>query len=502
MTNQNVAMTALNQRVWYVEGGVYPTRSPEFLPLGKVSTDPSQGIGEATKISAPDPTNYSRDIQVGTVPGEIERAKLSIGARFTAQKAILAEWKNKKCRVDIFVLSGKCGNVQDFTDGGEKWLYFPDGQISNHAFENLGAYGRDENNPTNEMVDMTSRDYWEYLYMRQDQIGSSDTIREIYTIDVYPGDDCEDCPDQFKKVIMTMAGASATPGTQPSLLYSSDAGESFSSQTISTLFSNEVVKDTQIIGGNIFIISPTSNSIHWTSVEMLYDGTNTWQEVNSGFVAAKTPNKLTSADVRHNWIVADGGYIYFSNNLKLGVTVQDAGVATTQNLNCAHAYDTKNVLAVGNSNAVVFTTNGGLTWESAVGPAVGIHLGACWMWDAQTWFVGEGAGGNGKVWLTTNSGKSWSQVSLPANYVRIDKIKFVSEAEGFISVRTAGQGLILRTITAGNQWVVLPQGKRGIPLDNTYISDIAVCAEYSNTVYAAGLNNAGTGGVAYRFAGS
>jgi photosystem II stability/assembly factor-like uncharacterized protein len=160
------------------------------------------------------------------------------------------------------------------------------------------------------------------------------------------------------------------------------------------------------------------------------------------------------------------------------------------------------VLAVGNSNAVIRTTTGGSIWEVVTGPAVGINLSACWMWDASTWFVGEGAGGNGKLWLTTNAGKSWSQVGLPASYVYIDKIIFSSEAEGFISVRSAGDGYVLRTITAGNQWTVLPQGKRAFPLQNTKISDIAVCSKYANTAYAAGLNDAGTGGVAYRFAGN
>lgn len=503
MSSPNVAMNALSQRVWYVEGGVYPTRAPSLLALGKVSTDPTQTIGESTKISAPDPNHFGRDISVGTVPGAVERATVSIAARYTAQKAILADWKNKGCRVDIFVLSGKCGNPQDFTEGGEKWVYFPDGQISNHSFENFGAYGRDENNPTNEMVDMTAESYWEYLYMRQEQIGASDTVREIYTVDVYPGDDCEDCPDAYTKVLATMAGASATPGTLPSLLYSADGGETFSSQSISSMFSNESIADLHIIGGNMVLISPTSNSIHWESIEMLYDGTGTWTEVITGFVAGKTPLKIASADVRHTWIVGTGGYIYFTSNIKTGVIVQDAGVATTQTLNGAHALDTKNVLAVGNLNAVVVTDNGGLTWESVTGPAVGINLSTCWMWDTNTWFVGEGAGGNGKLWLTTNAGKSWSSVGLPSTlYNRIDKIKFVSEAEGFLVVRTAGQGFVLRTITAGNEWVVLPQGKRSVPLDNTYLSDVAVAAPYSNLCFAAGLNNAGTGGVIYRYSGS
>lgn len=494
------ALQAINQRVWYVLGGVHPARSPELLPLGKVSTDPSQSIGDETKISAPDPNNYGSDISVGSVPGSVERATFSIGSRFTAAKATLLDWKNRKCRVDIYVLSGKCGNPQDFTEGGEKWMYFEDGRISSHSLENYGAYGRDENNPTNEMVDMTSNDYWEYLYERMAQIGSSSTTYEIKTIDAYTGDMCETCPDPCSRVVMTMIGANATPGTKPSLLYSDDGGSTFGAQDISTMFSNEGISGAEIIGGNLVVISPTSNSIHWTYLEDLFNGaSNTWAEVITGFVAAKTPNAISSADVRHTWIVAEDGYIYFADNIKVDVEVQNAGIATVQDLLDVHARDTENVLAVGESNAVVYTSNGGDTWEAVTGPAVGINLAACWMWDDEVWLVGEGAGGNGKLWLTVNAGISWTEVSLPATYTQIDRIKFISEAEGYLSARRGGVGYILRTITAGNEWVVLPQGKTGTSLDNDALNDIAVCSKYANNAYAAGLAGNATAGVAFKF---
>lgn len=495
------ALTALNQRVWYVRGGVHPSRAPEFLALGKFSDDPSKTIGEETKISAPDPVSFNRDVQVGSVPGETERATLGIGSRATADKSTLLDWANRQCRIDVFALSGKCGNPQDFTEGGEKWVFFRDGRISAHNYENFSAFGRDENNPTNEMVDMTAEDYWEYRYMRQDQIGSSVTTRQVYTVDVDPGNDCDNCPDASANVLVTMAGASATPGTQPVLLWSTDGGESWNTQTIASLFSNENVVDGAVVGGCLVLISNTSNGIHWTVTSEIYTNTNIWSDVVSGFVASKQPNAMSMVDVRHGWIVGNGGYIYFVGNFKVGVTVQDAGVATTQNLNAVHALDTNNVLAVGNSNAVVYTSNGGSTWETITGPSVGINLGACWMWDANTWFVGEGAGGAGKLWLTVNAGVTWTQVGLPSTYNRIDKIQFTSDAEGFLSARAGGQSYILRTITAGNEWVVLPQGKRGTPVANQTLLDIAVGSKYDNIAYAGGTASNGTAGIVVKMSG-
>jgi photosystem II stability/assembly factor-like uncharacterized protein len=502
MTPQNdvKALTALNQRVWYVEGGVHPTRAPVLLAVGKISTDPSQSIGEDTRITAPDPNSFNRDIPVGTVRGAEERATLSVAIRYTVQADILLGWKNRRCRVDIFALSGRCGNPQDFTEGGEKWTYFPDGRISNHGYENFGAFGNDENNPTNSMVDMSSEEYYEFLQEKQEAVGGASTVREIWTVDVYTGNECENCPDPCDRVLATMAGTGATPGTQPVLLYSADGGETWSSQTISTLFSTEDIADGVVIGQDIVYVSNIADEIHWTDIEQLYNGTNTWSQVPTGFVKNKGPHAISSADARHTWIVGDGGYIYFCKNHKVGVEVQDAGVLTTQNLLDVHAYDNSSVLAVGNSNAVVFTTNG-ITWQTVTGPAVGVNLATCWMWDRTTWFVGEGAGGTGKVWLTTNSGKTWSQVGLPGTYLRIDQIKFISEAEGYMLVRTGGTGLILRTITAGNEWVVLPQGKSAVYIENAYLNDIGVCSKYANTVFAGGLADNGTAGVILKSSG-
>ena len=498
--SEQQALKALNNRVWYVEGGIHPSRPPEFLALGKFSGDPGHSIGEAARISAPDPNNFNRDIQIGTVEGSEERATFSVATRYTAQAAILMALKNKGCPIDFFALTGRCGNPQDFTEGGEKWVYFPDGRISSHGLENFGAFSRDENNPTNETVDVTSETYYEFLNMKQEQIGASVTSRLIYTVDVYTGNDCEACPDPCDRVLATMAGTGATPGTKPILLYSADGGISWLQETITTLFSTEAVADAEVIGGDLVLISNASHSFHYTNIDDVYNENNTWSEQDEGFVIGKGPNAMSSADVRHTWVVGDGGYIYFAKNHKVGVEVQDAGVTTTQVLNSVHAFDTKSVLVVGNSNAVLFTDSGGEIWKSVTGPAVGVNMGACWMWSETVWFVGEGAGGTGKLWLTVNAGVSWEEVGLPATYLRFRKILFVSAAEGYLIADDGGQSYVLRTITAGNEWVVLPQGKTGVAVINSYLNDLAVCSKFANTAFAGGLADDGTSGIILKMA--
>ena len=63
------------------------------------------------------------------------------------------------------------------------------------------------------------------------------------------------------------------------------------------------------------------------------------------------------------------------------------------------------------------------------------------------------------------------------------------------------QTYVLRTITAGNEWVVLPQGRKAVAVDNTFLTDVAVCSKYANTAFAAALAANGTAGIILKMAG-
>jgi hypothetical protein len=122
------------------------------------------------------------------------------------------------------------------------------------------------------------------------------------------------------------------------------------------------------------VVSSDSESIHVADKDDILDASETWQEVTSGFVAGKGPTAIVSVSPRDTFIVGKGGYVYFSANILDGVTVQDAGVATVQDLNDVDAINARYAVAVGAANAVIFTQNGGDTWASVTGPAVGVAL--------------------------------------------------------------------------------------------------------------------------------
>lgn len=483
-----------NVRLWTVEDGVHPMRAPEYQTIARLG-DPSWGFGEKTRVEVPDPSGYNKFVEAATVPGAVSRPTYSIMGRYPFALSDMLRLARKQCRLDVFALVGECRDPQNFSEGYEKILFFPNGQITTWSGENFGALGSDENSPANETLELSAREIYEFGRLAFTRLASTLTTRETLTVAVCDKEGCGDCGDASdgcQKIFVTMKGASATPGTKPTLLYSQDGGSTWTSKTIDTMFSNEVPSDDACIGANYVIAGNIPNSLTYINVDDLFAGTGAWVEVITGFVAGGNPNAMFSVDARHTWVVGDGGYVYFTANPTMGVEVQSAGTVTIQNLNDVDAFNTNTVLAVGQNNAVIYSTDGGESWGSVVGPAVGIHLNACEMWGEETWMVGTN---DGRLFVTENQGQTWTEKEIPGNITNIYDIEFVDEAEGYMAVEDNGSGYIYRTLTGGYEWTALPDGKKAAIPGNDRINQLATCGVGKNRVFGVGLDDDGTAGI-------
>src|SRR3972149_5145550 len=79
-------------------------------------------------------------------------------------------------------------------------------------------------------------------------------------------------------------------------------------------------------------VAAGAGGIHINDFEDILDGTDNWVEITSGLVAGKGPLSITSVGPSHTWMGATGGYIYFTDDPRGGVSVQDAGGATIPGL--------------------------------------------------------------------------------------------------------------------------------------------------------------------------
>lgn len=482
------AFTNSYSRVWFQDGGPGPARSRDYhgnWKAGAVSWDK----GDLTVIREPDPNSYNRFIRVGRFRGEPGDPQLPITARYTFQRSELMKAARADCDHALHIHMGACKDPQDFARGWEKVVILEGAAITSYGTDDLGAMSPDETAPVNEDVPFTGTDLYEVLRLNFSEQAASTVLREITSIYVCDSEQCGACgvsSDGCQIVLALEGGISASPGLPPRVIFTSNGGASWSTRTVTTLAANEAGSKIFCTGSYTVVLSGDDTSLHYIATADLLAGTGSWAEVATGFVATHDPLDAWSLGATENWIVGEAGYIYFTDDPTSGVTVNNAGVATTQDLNDVHFYDSLNGVAVGASNAVVYTTNGGTSWTSVTGPAVGVVLNAVWMLSPTQWLVGT-AGGS--LYYTLDSGTTWTEKSFPGSGSgQVRDIQFVTPSVGYMAHSTsAPAGRVLRTIDGGYSWYVMPESTGSIPT-NDYVKALAVCDD-PNIVFGGGLGD-------------
>lgn len=485
-------------RVWIIESGAQPGNTPLYQGLMKIG-DPAWAQGDVERVEIPDPARYDEFIEAAEIKGQVERPTVSIMGRMPMALSEMLKLTRRSCPFDIQAHVGKCRIPTDFNGGWEKVVVFPRSRITNYSVENFGALGSDEKTMTNETADVSSKDIYEIVRLTFSERAGSTVTREIISIDVCDSVQCGDCglpSDGCQKILATMIGAGATPGAAPAVVYSGDEGSTWASVNITTLLGNEAPSDSECVGSNFVVTSMTDEALHYAKTDdiITLGAAAGWTQMRNGFVFGKGPNSIVSAGPNLTWLAGQGGYIYFTPDPTISVSVQDAGVATTQNLNDIDALNESIVVAVGASNALVATDNGGITWSAITGPAVGQTLTSVKVLDDTVWLVGATNALVATLWFTLNAGVTWTAIGLPLTGSRIDDIKFSTPSVGYLSLRVTGaRARILRTIDGGNSWYVLPEGPGQIP-NNTRVNQVAVCNDV-NVVFGGGLGSDGTDGI-------
>lgn len=485
-------------RVFLIESGANPNTSPSYEGLWKAG-GLSFGQGDITPIRIPDPDRYGAFKVVGTIPGEQDLPELGITARYEFDLSDMLRLVNIGCNHDLQVHMGQCQNPQDFNGGWDKILVLESARISNYTTGDLGALEPGDNAVINEEVTWQGQLVYEIGKLTATEVGGSTVTREVIAVAICDqagcGGVCGEASDGCQKVFMVTLAAGGSPGLSADVIWSDDGFSTSTLIHITTLAVGETPSDAACVGDNLIVTSGAaggSDSLHYAPIADILDGTQVWTEVDTGFVATKGPLALWSLGPNETWFAGRGGYIYFSDNPTSGVTVQDAGVATAQDLNDIHAFDSTHAVAVGASNAVVRTTDGS-TWGAITGPAVGVALNAVWMKSEDIWLVGSAAG---RLYYTANAGTSWTEIGFSGNGAgAVDDIYFVNGTVGYMSHHTAAPvGRILRTIDGGHSWVVGPEN--GSMPDNDRVNSIKACSV--NTLFGGGLGGGASDGFAVK----
>lgn len=482
-------------RVFLVEGGARPDHAPKYQGCMKAGGI-SKSWGDLTSIECPSEIQYDSYVEVDTIKGAEERATMDLMGRYLADVASeLLRIGNIGCGVDAQVHIGKCTDPTLFNTF-TKAVVLEGAFISDWSTDDLGAIESGERNPVTETGSISSKDVYEILQLVLAEAGASIVTNEVLDVVVCDQVACGECDEDSsgcQHIYAITSAAGGSPGTPADIVHTAD-GSNWYADDIDTLGAAEDPSAIDCVGDYVVVVSNASGSAHYalkTEVDDV-DLDEDWTEVATGFVGA--PNDCHRAiGGRYLYVVGDSGYIYRTDDITAGVTVLDAGVATTDNLNRVYALSDLFVVAVGDNGATIYTEDG-TSWTAVTGAVgVGTNLLAVTVQSEVTWFVGTNTG---LLYYTVDKAANWTAKGFPGSGSgTVHDIVFTNMSVGYLAhATTTPAGRILRTYDGGYSWTILPEGTGSIAA-NDRIVRLAPCIYDPNFVVGVGLDDDASDGV-------
>jgi photosystem II stability/assembly factor-like uncharacterized protein len=455
-----------------------------------------RSYGTVESVECPDPDNYGKFVVMANLRGAEGRASMDLTGRYARDVASdLLAFARRGCRVDLQIHFGACADPSSFTTF-DKILILEDALIENWSTGDLGALSSDENTAIDETATISAADMYEVLPLNMTERAQSVVTLEMIDVVICDSSSCGECEDestgcQYIYAISTAAGGS--PGTPADLVHSMDGGSVWYADDIDSLLTAEAPDGVGCLGDYVVVVSNASASQHYALKSEIdtvgFD--ETWTEVATGYVAGGEPNDCWGVG-SVLFVVGDGGYVYLSSDATVGVSVLDAGAATSEDLHCVHALSDQLAVAAGNNGAIVFTEDQ-TSWAAAPSSPIagGVRINAVWVLSELVWLIGAS---NGELWYTLNQGTTWTLV-VDMGYA-IHDIAFSTDSVGYVAYEgTQNRGAIRRTYggAQSSTFRILPEGSSTLAL-NDRVNALATCMEDPNFVVGVGLADDGADG--------
>lgn len=490
-------------RVFILEGGAGPGASAVYQGRARALGVDWPG-GDVTAIRAPSATRYNQFDVVAKVRAAQGLPTMSLEFRMKRDIDDMLTIFQKGCAIDIHIHAGECQSPDDFQSFDMVGV-LEGALMTSYNTGEQGAF--EETAVVLQTLPFVADDYYMVTAIRDSEIGEAEIVQEVVGLSFADAVSCGQCgiPSDGAQVLFAVTKShGGSPGLPAEVIYTANAGQTLGQTVITTLGANEDPTDLAAVGTNVVVISGEDVALHWAPVADILTGSETWARVATGFVALKLPNRIFNWNKSFTWIAADDGYVYFASDVTAGVTPQTAGSVTTEDLQDIHGVSDQDLIAVGDNNAMLVTSNGGNTWAAVVGPAVGINLTACWMRSKSEWMVGDA---NGSLWYTRDAGDNWTERTfVGSGSGAIAAIAFATNNVGYMSHTLSGNGRLLRSLDGGASWSRIPDGGNiGTLTLNDRLNRLAVPTSApsnirANVVWAGGLADDAIDGILLKVA--
>lgn len=404
------------------------------------------------------------------------------------------------CQFNLYQPTGQCKDLSDFLGGWTDYVLVYSGAVVRE--KDLGKRTAwDADDMVEDSLSVTLADIYPVGSLGFGEKAAAQVDREVVDIVYGARPQCGECgpvdDGTGRLYAVTKSSGAGSPGLPAELQYSVDGGVTWVDAAITGIGATADPTAIEVVGNYVVISVNTELAYYYAEINQLTGVPGSFTKITTGFVAAKGPNDIYVASPREVFFAGDGGYIYKSTDITAGVSVIDAGVATTQNLSRIHGFN-EIVVAAGAAGAIVKSINRGVTFGATTTTPTAATIQALAVLDAYRFWVGTATG---RAYYTLNGGESWSEFNFSGQgNGNVYDIVFYNDEVGYISHSTSTPtARIFSTWDGGNTFTRSAPRIRNLPTF-TKASRLAVPRDADagvavNNLAIAGISGGGTDGI-------
>lgn len=421
----------------------YAGQDGQYLSIDGVTVPE---VGGVDPLWVPDPRQPGRYRLVGraVTPADLPSASLMM---LEKHGSIPRQLQKQKCVLNLYEVTGTCKDLSDLQHGWADYvLIYSYGIVGDKDLGTRTAWDSDDQ--IEDTLSLTLADIYPMGSLGFGEKAATQVTDIVVDITYGPPSLCQ-CGDGSQFIYAVTQGSGAgSPGTPAEVLYSLDGGLTWTDVNIDGIGATEAAFAIRLVGN--FLVVLGEDAYYYAELNQNTGAPGSFTKITSGFLGAGSPKAMYVASPRETWFVGDGGYIYKSTNILSGVTVIDAGSATSENLLRVKGRD-ESLVAVGENGTVIRSTNRGLTWAAVTTAPAAADIQAVDVLDNLRIWVGSSAG---YVYYTGNGGETWSTIPFTGSGSgEVHDILFPTDECGFISHSAAGPiAGIFATFDGGESW--------------------------------------------------
>lgn len=478
----------------------------EVYPLGRCTTidtltDPRTGTEPILCLDAEG--NYVQDGEMLTAPSQ---PTFAVTELIEKAASYMEQIKEARCRFNFYVTASDCGKRSVWTNRERVFVY---------------RNARILDSPVNTPRTMDTDAKVEYGFNMTAWIGRGDhrplTAARISTSETVALNDiqacsgrCADgCGSRIEICQVLWVAADAVPAAIPDVLYSNDSGATWTSPASGFAADENIMADACVeVDADTTRLITVRDADVANPLEIGYSDDNavTWTMVNVGATNAEAAvggGSMFALDADNIWICTDDGRVFYSSDAAVTWTDQTTALAASgaNALNAIHFADSNVGYAVGASDTVIRTLDGGDNWAAMTATGSGDGLNTVHCFNENRVIVGtDSVVSASPVYMSYDGTTNWTTITEGLGIEATDTVEDITfmahsgiagldDLCGYLIKNTSAPvGTVYKSVDGGFSWSAVTTPT------NSGLNSIYICN--ANQAYTVGEVDSATSFIA------